>query len=134
MFISSEPPTDVRVTDITKNSITLAWLKPSYAGGSKITGYIIEKRDGANNRWTKANLANVSSQRFTVQGLTQDESYEFRVMAKNAIGSISNPSSIVGPVTCVDTFGKISSVDNDAVICILTVHYRFSFTNANKLN
>lgn len=105
-FFSSEPPTDVRVTDITKSSITVAWHKPSYDGGSKITGYIVEKRDAQSTRWTKANLANVSSCKFTVQGLTQDESYEFRVMAKNAVGSISNPSGVVGPVTCIDTFGK----------------------------
>lgn len=26
-------------------------------------------------------------------------------MAKNAVGSVSNPSATVGPVTCVDTFG-----------------------------
>lgn len=35
----------------------------------------------------------------------QNESYEFRVLAKNAVGSVSNPSAAVGPVTCVDTFG-----------------------------
>uniref|UniRef100_A0A3B4WLL4 Titin n=1 Tax=Seriola lalandi dorsalis TaxID=1841481 RepID=A0A3B4WLL4_SERLL len=43
---------------------------------------------------------------FTVSGLTQDESYEFRVYAKNAVGSVSNPSLIVGPVTCIDACGE----------------------------
>uniref|UniRef100_A0A3B3C1F3 Fibronectin type-III domain-containing protein n=1 Tax=Oryzias melastigma TaxID=30732 RepID=A0A3B3C1F3_ORYME len=88
------------------NTISLAWEKPNYDGGSPITGYMIEKREGANSKWSKANLTNITDTRFTVTGLTQDETYEFRVMAKNAVGSISNPSITAGPATCVDTYGK----------------------------
>ena len=69
---------------------------------------MIEKREDANKRWTKANLTNISDTRYTVTGLTQDQTYEFRVMAKNAVGSISNPSSIAGPVACVDTYGWLN--------------------------
>uniref|UniRef100_A0A8D2NNH2 Titin n=1 Tax=Zosterops lateralis melanops TaxID=1220523 RepID=A0A8D2NNH2_ZOSLA len=47
---------------------------------------------------------------FTVSGLTQNSKYEFRVFAKNAVGSISNPSDVVGPITCVDTYGKCSAI------------------------
>lgn len=104
-FYPTESPNNLRVTDITKSSISIAWQKPSYDGGSKITGYLIERKDGPKARWSKANLTNVTDTKFTVSGLTQNESYEFRVMAKNAVGSISNPSAIVGPVTCVDTYG-----------------------------
>lgn len=59
-----------------------------------------------NGRWTKASFTNVIETHFTVSGLTQDAQYEFRVFAKNAIGSISNPSEVVGPVTCRDTIGN----------------------------
>lgn len=103
--VPAEPPSNLRISDITKNSITLAWQKPNYDGGSPLTGYIIEKREGANARWSKANLTNIMDTRFCVTGLTQDESYEFRVMAKNAVGSVSNPSMTAGPATCVDTYG-----------------------------
>lgn len=105
VFSTTESPNNLRVTDITKSSISLSWEKPSYDGGSKITGYLIERKDGPKGRWSKANLTNVTDTKFTVSGLTQNESYEFRVMAKNAVGSISNPSATVGPVTCVDTYG-----------------------------
>lgn len=71
-----------------------------------MTGYIIEKKEGSGSRWFKANLTNVSDTRFSVTGLNQDETYEFRVMAKNAVGSLSNPSMTAGPVTCVDTYGR----------------------------
>lgn len=70
-----------------------------------MTGYMIEKKDGPKGKWFKVNLSKVSDTKFTVSGLIQDESYEFRVLAKNAVGSVSNPSDTVGPVTCVDTFG-----------------------------
>ncbi|KAI4788997.1 hypothetical protein KUCAC02_035499, partial [Chaenocephalus aceratus] len=100
-----EPPINLRISDITKHSISLAWHKPNYDGGSSINGYVIEKKEGANARWSKANLINVTDTRYTVTGLTQDETYEFRVMAKNAVGSVSNPSTVVGPATCVDTYG-----------------------------
>lgn len=43
-------------------------------------------------------------------GLTQDETYEFRVMAKNAVGSVSNPSMTAGPATCVDTYGRFLKI------------------------
>uniref|UniRef100_A0A3Q2CRU6 Titin n=1 Tax=Cyprinodon variegatus TaxID=28743 RepID=A0A3Q2CRU6_CYPVA len=91
--------------DITKTTISLAWEKPNYDGGSPITAYMIEKREGVSPKWFKAHLTNITDTHFTVTGLTQNETYEFRVMAKNAVGSVSNPSMTAGPVTCVDTYG-----------------------------
>lgn len=108
--VSAEPPLNLRINDITKNSISLVWEKPSYSGGSRVTGYIIEKREGASAKWSKANLTNITDTRFTVTGLSQEETYEFRVMAKNAVGSVSNPSMTAGPATCVDTYGKDFSI------------------------
>lgn len=95
----------MRVTEVTKNSVTLSWQRPPYDGGSKITGYSVERRE-PNGRWVKANFSNIIDLGFTVSGLTQDESYEFRVFAKNAVGQVSNPSLIAGPVTCIDACGE----------------------------
>lgn len=106
LYIPTEPPINLRINDITKNSISLVWQKPNYDGGSPVTGYIIEKKEGDSGRWSKANLTNVTDMRYIVTGLTQDEAYEFRVMAKNAVGSVSNPSLTTGPATCVDTYGR----------------------------
>lgn len=55
---------------------------------------------------TKASFTNVTETHFTVSGLTQNAQYEFRVFARNAVGSISNPSEVVGPITCIDSYGK----------------------------
>uniref|UniRef100_A0A3P9IPF7 Titin n=1 Tax=Oryzias latipes TaxID=8090 RepID=A0A3P9IPF7_ORYLA len=101
------PPANVRITEVTKNSVSLVWQRPPYDGGSKITGYSLERREASNGRWVKANFTNIIELGFTVSGLSQDESYEFRVFAKNAVGSVSNPSLIAGPVTCVDACGEL---------------------------
>lgn len=116
--VFAEPPLNLRITDITKNSVSLSWEKPNYDGGSPITGYIIEKKDGGSSRWFKANLTNVRDTHFTVTGLNQDETYEFRVMARNAVASVSNPSMTAGPATCVDTFGRfLFSLLNITLLC-----------------
>lgn len=39
---------------------------------------------------------------FDVGGLTEDQRYEFRVIAKNAAGLFSPPSESTGPVTVKD--------------------------------
>uniref|UniRef100_A0AAY4B5V1 Titin n=1 Tax=Denticeps clupeoides TaxID=299321 RepID=A0AAY4B5V1_9TELE len=75
------PPGNPRILDTTKSSITIAWNKPVYDGGSEITGYIIE----------------VS----IVSGLTPGEQYMFRVSAKNEKGS-SDPRQIGVPVIAKD--------------------------------
>lgn len=106
----SEPPANLRISETTKNTVTLVWQKPHYDGGSKIIGYVVERRESPKGRWTKANFSNVIETNFIVSGLTQDESYEFRVFARNAVGSLSNPSLIAGPVKCVDVQGKFLSL------------------------
>lgn len=112
----------MRISEVTKNSISLVWQKPPFDGGSKITGYMVERRDAPNGRWTKANFTNVIDTNFTVSGLTQDQAYEFRIFAKNTVGSISNPSLIAGPVTCVDISGKFI----DATLIVISCYHHFS--------
>ena len=128
LYVSSEPPANVQVTEVTKNSVCLAWQRPPYDGGSKITGYSVEMRDGPKGRWVKANFTNIIDMGFTVSGLTQDGSYEFRVYAKNTIGSVSNPSLSAGPVTCVDSCGKGQPA---CIINILYVDIFYFFTKIN---
>jgi titin len=40
----ADAPDQPKVDKVTKDSVTLSWKKPLNDGGSKITGYIIEKR------------------------------------------------------------------------------------------
>jgi hypothetical protein len=43
-IFAADAPDQPKVEKITKDSVTLSWKKPSNDGGSKITGYVIEKR------------------------------------------------------------------------------------------
>lgn len=36
------PVIKLKITDITKSSVTMTWVPPERTGGGKITGYIVE--------------------------------------------------------------------------------------------
>uniref|UniRef100_A0A493U2S8 Titin n=1 Tax=Anas platyrhynchos platyrhynchos TaxID=8840 RepID=A0A493U2S8_ANAPP len=97
-----DPPGQPEVTNITRTCVSLKWTKPEYDGGAKVTGYIIERREMPDGRWLKCNFTNVQETYFDVGGLTEDQRYEFRVIAKNAAGLFSQPSETTGPVTVKD--------------------------------
>uniref|UniRef100_A0A8C6L6S3 Titin n=1 Tax=Nothobranchius furzeri TaxID=105023 RepID=A0A8C6L6S3_NOTFU len=86
---------------VTRNQVTLRWSKPEYDGGIKITGYVVEKKE-ASGRWMKASFANIIETEFVVTGLTEDQTYEFRVIARNAAGVFSQPSDSTGTITAKD--------------------------------
>uniref|UniRef100_A0A3B4ACA4 Titin n=1 Tax=Periophthalmus magnuspinnatus TaxID=409849 RepID=A0A3B4ACA4_9GOBI len=97
-----DPPGQPEPVFVNKNVITIQWTKPEYDGGFKITGYTVEKKELPDGRWIRANFTNIMETQFTVSGLTQDASYEFRVFARNAAGSVSMPSDPSDPITCRD--------------------------------
>uniref|UniRef100_A0A8C4KLK1 TITIN protein n=1 Tax=Dromaius novaehollandiae TaxID=8790 RepID=A0A8C4KLK1_DRONO len=97
-----DPPGRPEAIVVTRNNITLKWKKPEYDGGSKITGYIVEKKELPDGRWMKASFTNVLETEFTVSGLVEDQRYEFRVIARNAAGCFSEPSESTGPITARD--------------------------------
>lgn len=97
-----ESPHNLRVTNITRNSVSLFWERPEYDGSAKITGYIVERQELPNGRWLKCNFTNVQDTYFDVTGLTEDVRYDFRVIAKNSAEQLSAPSESTGPVTVKD--------------------------------
>uniref|UniRef100_A0A3Q1GG12 Titin n=1 Tax=Acanthochromis polyacanthus TaxID=80966 RepID=A0A3Q1GG12_9TELE len=97
-----EPPHNLRVTNITRTSVSLFWEKPEYDGGVKITGYIVERKELPNGRWLKCNFTNLQDTYFDVTGLTEDVQYDFHVIAKNSAELLSVPSETTGPVTVKD--------------------------------
>uniref|UniRef100_A0A8C5JBW6 Titin n=1 Tax=Junco hyemalis TaxID=40217 RepID=A0A8C5JBW6_JUNHY len=97
-----DPPGRPEAIVVTRSNITLKWKKPEYDGGSKITGYIVEKKELPDGRWMKASFTNVLETEFTVSGLVENQRYEFRVIARNAAGCLSEPSESTGPITARD--------------------------------
>ncbi|KAM9376089.1 titin-like [Pholidichthys leucotaenia] len=90
-FTVPSAPTDVEVTSVSSESMTVCWKRPASDGGSRISGYVIEKREKHGVRWARVNKKPVYDLRVKASGLHEGCEYEFRVFAENAAG-LSEPS------------------------------------------
>lgn len=90
-----DPPKDVKVSDIGRDTITLTWTPPN-DGGSDIISYMVEKCPVSGDRWIR--VAKTSEPQYTVMSLFGKTKYQFRVIAENRFG-LSNPSVPTEPVT-----------------------------------
>ena len=105
----SDPPGTPDYIDVTRETITLKWNPPVRDGGSKIVAYSIEKRQGS-ERWVRCNFTDVCECQYTVTGLSPGDRYEFRIIARNAVGTISPPSQSSGIIMTRDENGKHSQL------------------------
>lgn len=55
-------------------------------------GYSVERRQGR-GKWLRCNFTDVSETQYTVTALSPGDRFEFRVIARNAVGTISPPSN-----------------------------------------
>ena len=90
------PPRTPVVEKIGRNYVDLSWTAPENDGGSRISGYIIEKRE-VGSLWTKCSDYNVTDLHYTVSNLAEGSDVEFRVFAVNTAGK-SEPSDSTSPV------------------------------------
>lgn len=79
------PEAPLEVSDISNHTCTLTWSPPLFDGGSRITHYVVERKevDGAHWIIVASNLKDLST---TIQGLMEGQKYNFRVSAANANG------------------------------------------------
>ena len=78
------PPENFTVTTVTENSIGMRYDAPKDNGGSDITGYIIERREGTRLTWNAT--AEVTTMSYTAENLKEGQQYTFRVAAENEVG------------------------------------------------
>uniref|UniRef100_A0A3B5ASW6 Titin n=1 Tax=Stegastes partitus TaxID=144197 RepID=A0A3B5ASW6_9TELE len=84
-------PCNPRILDTTKSSVTVAWNKPVYDGGSEVTGYIVEtcipSEKEEEEEWTivtpKEGLLATS---FTIVNLKENQEYKINISAVNSEG------------------------------------------------
>ena len=100
------PPGTPQVIKVGKGYVDLTWEVPKSDGGSRITGYIIEKREIGNAFWIKCNDYGVIDTTYTAINLQDGLDYEFRVYAVNAVGH-SEPSASTKPVKISEIEGGV---------------------------
>lgn len=99
------PPAKLKVVDTTKTSVTLSWTKPAYDGGSTITSYVIEKKEGDEEEWTVVSArGEVRTTEYVVSQLLPGINYYFRVAAINYAGQ-GEPIEMTEAVQAKDILG-----------------------------
>ncbi|XP_069382099.1 immunoglobulin-like and fibronectin type III domain-containing protein 1 [Paralichthys olivaceus] len=93
------PPAPPKVVSAYDDCINLCWTSPINTGGSRILGYILEKRKKGSNLWTVVNAVDglIKEKKYGVKDVVAGMEYEFRVTAINLSGpgESSNPSEFV---------------------------------------
>lgn len=99
-------PKKLGIINVTKDSITIAWTKPEYDGGSRVTGYLIEALEKGQTKWVKC--ATVRTMAHTIKNLREGAEYFFRVCAENHAG-VSEPKEMIVPIIVKEIQGRICS-------------------------
>ncbi|XP_074598807.1 projectin protein bent isoform X2 [Brevipalpus obovatus] len=100
-FSVPSPPRNLHVTKVGKSYVDLKWEKPRSDGGSKLIGYVIERKDVNSSYWIKVNDYGALDCEYTVLNLIENNEYEFQVSAVNSAGK-SEPCRMSGPVKITD--------------------------------
>lgn len=67
-----------------ESSVTLSWTKPADDGGCPVVRYMIEQASALKQDWTF--LCSTPSCEATIEGLSNQQVYFFRVAAENQCG------------------------------------------------
>ena len=102
----SSPAGPLTATDIDGTELTLSWQPPTHDGGSPLTGYFLEKREGNKAFWGKVARLPPDETKYRVTDLTEGTNYSFRVSAENKDGS-SKPLEMGEPVTPKSALSKL---------------------------
>jgi hypothetical protein len=98
-------PINLHTTDVSKSKISIAWEPPKTDGGTKIKGYVVERRQARSTRWTRLNKTLIDDLEFTMTDVAEGQDYEFQVTAENAEG-LGAPSDTLGPIKAKDPYGE----------------------------
>jgi titin len=69
--LPTKPTGPMDVSELTKTSAKLSWKPPSNDGGSPLTGYIIEKKEGRRTTWARCDKISPDVTTYNVKNLTE---------------------------------------------------------------
>ena len=123
MSLADKPsaPQNLRVTSVSKDSVSLAWDEPSNDGGAPVKRYVVEKADVKRGVFSEAGDTEADKRQLKVSKLLEGNDYMFRVSAENEIGQ-GKPASLAEPVTAKLPFGEIRllTVENYGTFIVLS--------------
>ena len=99
-------PRNVRVTAVSKDSVSLAWDEPAEDGGAPVKRYVVEKADVKRGVYAEVGDAAPDKRQITATKLLEGNDYMFRVAAENDIGQ-GKPASLGEPITAKLPFGEL---------------------------
>ncbi|TRY88116.1 hypothetical protein DNTS_031497 [Danionella cerebrum] len=91
-------PMDAQATDVNADYVLISWKPPNTTDEAPITGYFVDKRKSGSKDWIQCNDSPVKVCKLPIHGLSEGDSYHFRVRAVNKAG-ISLPSRMTTGVT-----------------------------------
>ena len=111
-------PSDLCVTSVDPDSISLSWTPPRSDGGTPIQSIILEIKHPKEDRYTFLEKLKPRSKEYTVFGLEEGQQYSFRIKAKNLAGE-SSSCEICEPVCTPVAKSAIGKHFNDILSLLL---------------
>ncbi|ELT96017.1 hypothetical protein CAPTEDRAFT_139759 [Capitella teleta] len=105
-------PLNLRVTEVFKDFVVLAWDAPESDGGAPINAYTVEKRDMKRAAFVKADTTDGQTLTLKVPKLVEGSEYMFKVNAENEVGT-SEWASLTEPVKAHPPNPPINVMVND---------------------
>lgn len=102
-------PLNLRVTEVFKDFVVLAWDAPESDGGAPINAYTVEKRDMKRAAFVKADTTDGQTLTLKVPKLVEGSEYMFKVNAENEVGT-SEWASLTEPVKARLPFGMYTLI------------------------
>uniref|UniRef100_UPI0037E87869 M-protein, striated muscle isoform X1 n=1 Tax=Semicossyphus pulcher TaxID=241346 RepID=UPI0037E87869 len=91
------PAYDLSFSEVRSSSLVLLWKAPIYTGAGAVTGYLVDMAKKGSSEFATLTQEAVSHRYLKVSGLTEGESYVFRVRAVNSAG-VGKASQVSEPV------------------------------------
>ena len=113
MYFTGRPgmPRNLKVTEVTDNSVSLSWSTPQIDGGKPITRYVIEKREPSKSTYIPVGTTSPDTTQFRVIRLVAGSEYVLQVSAENEVG-VGEPAELSQGITAKSPFSESSSFQN----------------------
>lgn len=79
-------PRSVRAVPLDR-AVRLTWSRPASTGGSRITGYAVQRRNATTAPWVTVRYVGAAARSWTETGLVNGRRFYYRVQARNARGT-----------------------------------------------